>query len=126
VNGLYAWIGIIIIVLGSAAGDCLLAYAMKRIGHVGELRRVRGLLHVVGRVLTSPAFLLGIGCMAIAFFSTLFALRFGDLSLVGPASASLTVIADSIFAKLFLHEHVDRRRWAAAVLVVGGVIMLAQ
>lgn len=124
-NDLYVWVGIVLIVLGSAAGDCLLAYAMKQIGHVGELRRERGTLHVVGRVLSSPAFLLGILCMTLAFFSTLFALRFGDLSLVGPASASLTVIANAIAAKLFLREHVDRRRWTAALLVVGGVVMLA-
>ncbi len=125
-NDLYIWLGIALIVLGSAAGDCLLASAMKRMGHVGELRHKRGTLHVVGRVLSSPAFLLGILCMALAFFSTLFALRFGDLSLVGPASASLTVIANAIAAKLFLHEHVDRRRWTAALLVVGGVVMLAR
>jgi drug/metabolite transporter (DMT)-like permease len=48
-----------------------------------------------------------------------------DLSLVAPASASLTLVTNAIAAKLFLHENVDRRRWTAAVLVCIGVYFLA-
>jgi len=41
----------------------------------------------------------------------------GNLSLVVPASASLTFVANAVAARIFLHEHVGRRRWIAALLV---------
>jgi drug/metabolite transporter (DMT)-like permease len=48
-----------------------------------------------------------------------------NLSLVAPASASLTLVTNAIAAKIFLKENVDRRRWTAAVLVCIGVYLLA-
>jgi drug/metabolite transporter (DMT)-like permease len=80
---------------------------------------------VAGRILRNPSFLLGILAMAMAFYSLLFALSWGDVSLVAPASASLTFVANAIAAKIFLHERVDHRRWMAALLVAGGVLLLA-
>jgi drug/metabolite transporter (DMT)-like permease len=47
------------------------------------------------------------------------------VSLVAPASASLTFVANAVAAKIFLHERVDHRRWIAALLVAGGVVLLA-
>jgi len=55
----------------------------------------------------------------------LYALSLADVSLVAPATASLTYIGNAIAAKLFLRENVDRRRWLAAVFVVIGVALLA-
>jgi drug/metabolite transporter (DMT)-like permease len=63
--------------------------------------------------------------MAISFYSLLFGLSWNDVSLIGPAAASLTFVANAIGAKLFLHEHVDGRRWGAALLVAAGVILMA-
>ncbi len=80
---------------------------------------------VVGRVLSNPSFLLGILAMTLAFYSLLFALSWGDVSLVAPASASLTFGTNAIAAKIFLHERVDRRRWMAALCVAAGVVLLA-
>jgi drug/metabolite transporter (DMT)-like permease len=76
-------------------------------------------------VVTSPLFVAGIFFMAVAFFSLLFALNHMNLSLVGPAAASLTLVTNTIAAKFFLHENVDRRRWTAAALVCIGVYLLA-
>ena len=121
----YTWGAIVIIVLVSTAGDVLLARAMKTVGDVGMLYRRTGLWRVVARVLTNPFFLLGLTAMAVAFFGLLFALSWGDVSLVAPASASLTFVANAVAAKTFLHECVDRRRWIAALLVAGGVLLLA-
>ena len=58
-------------------------------------------------------------------FALLFALNHLDLSLVAPASASLTLVTNAVAGKLFLHENVDRRRWTAALLVCIGVYLLA-
>ena len=121
----YTWGAILVIVIASVAGDVLLSRAMKQVGDVDELRKRSGLLAVIGRVLQNSYFLLGIGAMAIAFFSLLFALSWGDVSLVAPASASLTFVGNAAAAKFFLHERVDRRRWVAAALVACGVAFLA-
>src|ERR1700693_1690667 len=121
----YTWGAVLAVVLASTTGDVLLSRAMKRVGDVGELWRRTGLLTVAGRILRHPSFLLGILAMAMAFYSLLFALSWGDVSLVAPASASLTFVANAIAARIFLHERVDRRRWLAALLVAGGVVLLA-
>ena len=62
--------------------------------------------------------------MAMAFFSNLVGLSWADLSLMGPASAALTFVANAVAAKLFLHENVDRRRWIATIFVCCGVLLL--
>ena len=121
----YAWAAIGLIVLASTTGDVLLSYSMKRVGDVHELLKGRGLLAVIARVLTTPTFFLGLVAMAVAFYSLLFGLSWGNLSLVVPASASLTFVANAVAARIFLHEHVGRRRWIAAFLVAGGVVLMA-
>jgi drug/metabolite transporter (DMT)-like permease len=121
----YTWGAILAVVLASTTGDVLLSRAMKQVGDVGQLWRRSGLLKVAVRILRNPGFLLGIVVMAMAFYSLLFALSWADVSLVAPASASLTFIANAVAARIFLHERVDHRRWMAALLVAGGVALLA-
>ena len=124
-NHLYTWSAIFAIVLASVIGDILLARAMKQVGDVHRLWSRHGLWSVIGGVLSNPNFFFGVTAMAVAFFSLLFALSWGDVSLVAPAAASLTFIGNAFAAKIFLHEKVDRRRWIAAVLVAAGVALLA-
>ena len=121
----YTWSGILVVVLFSVMGDILIARAMKQVGDVHALLRRSGVWTVVVRVLSNSNFFLGVSAMAVAFFSLLFALSWGDVSLVAPAAASLTFIGNAFAAKIFLHEKVDRRRWIAALLVSAGVALLA-
>jgi drug/metabolite transporter (DMT)-like permease len=121
----YTWSSIAMVVLASSGGDVLLSYSMKKVGDVGELRRHHGLATVILRVLRTRTFLVGIACMAVAFYSLLFALSWNDVSLVGPAAASLTFVGNAFAASIFLHENVDRRRWMAALFVAAGVFLLA-
>jgi drug/metabolite transporter (DMT)-like permease len=116
---------IAVIVLSSTAGEVLTAAAMKSIGDLDEIRARAGIKGAIGAVVGSPIFFAGVGFLALAFFSLLFALNHLNLSLVAPASASLTLVTNAIAARLFLHENVDRRRWTAAVLVCVGVYFLA-
>ncbi len=125
VSVLYTWSAILAIVFASVVGDVLLARAMRQVGDVGALWRQAGLGVVIRRTLGNPNFLFGVTAMAVAFFSLLFALSWGDVSLVAPAAASLTFIGNAVAAKIFLHEKVDRRRWIAASLVAAGVALLA-
>jgi multidrug transporter EmrE-like cation transporter len=124
-KAVYTWGAILAIVFASVVGDVLLSRAMKEVGDVGELRRQDGLRVVIQRILGNSHFLIGVVAMAVAFFSLLFALSWGDVSLVAPAAASLTFIGNAVAAKIFLHERVDRRRWIAASLVAAGVALLA-
>lgn len=123
---IYTWTCILATVLAAAAGDVLLAFAMRRIGDIGELRRREGLLAVITRLLSSGTLFAGVFFMAIAFFTNLIGLSWGDLSIVGPASAALTFIANAIAAKYLLRENVDRRRWLATIFVCGGVLLLTR
>jgi len=125
ISNLNAWLAIAAVVLSSCAGDVLLARAMKQIGDLDELRRRRGFLFVGLLVLRNRYFLVGVACMAIAFYSLLYGLSWNNVSLIGPAAASLTFVANAIAARIFLHEHVDHRRWTAALLVAGGVVLMA-
>jgi drug/metabolite transporter (DMT)-like permease len=113
------------IVLSSTAGEVLTAAAMKSIGDLDEIRARSGMKGAIRAVVTCPLFFAGVSFLALAFFSLLFALNHLNLSLVAPASASLTLVTNAIAAKLFLKENVDSRRWTAAVLVCVGVYFLA-
>ncbi|HUY81285.1 MAG TPA: hypothetical protein VMU92_06140 [Acidobacteriaceae bacterium] len=113
------------IVAFATVGDVMIASAMRSIGDLDDIRAHRGLIGAILAVLGSPRFLLGVSFMALSFFSLLFALSHADLSLVAPASASLTFVTNAIAAKFFLHENVDHRRWIAAVLVCAGVALMA-
>ncbi len=121
----HTWSAIAAIVFASVVGDVLLSRAMKQVGDFHELWERHGLGTIVRRVFGNPNFALGVLAMALAFFSLLFALSWGDVSLVAPAAASLTFIGNAFAAKIFLHEEVDHRRWMAAILVAGGVALLA-
>lgn len=122
---LYTWVGIAVIVVTSSAGDVLVSRAMKKIGDVGLLRKEIGIGGVIKRILTSGTFFAGLGAMTLAFFSLLFTLSWADVSLVAPASASLTFVTSALAGKFLLHEKVDHRRWAAALLACAGVALLA-
>src|SRR5271165_5662387 len=121
----YTWGGILVVVFFSVVGDIVIARAMKQVGDVHELWRDSGLWTVIARTLSNPNFFFGVTAMAMAFFSLLFALSWGDVSLVAPAAASLTFIGNAFAARIFLHEKVDRRRWIAVTLVAAGVALLA-
>jgi uncharacterized membrane protein len=121
---MHTWGAILLIAASSVVGDVLMARAMRQVGDVGELRRSIGMVNVIWRTLSNPTFVIAVCAMAVAFFSLLFGLSWGDVSLIGPAAASLTFIGNAFAAKIFLHERVDRRRWMAAVLVGAGVALI--
>ena len=123
---LYTWAGIAVLVLASTVGNVLMSKAMRHGGDLTEIYRRRGVVITVKSVLTNPTMLAAIGFMAVSFFTLLFALSWGDVSLVVPAAASLTFVSNAVAAKIFLKETVDRRRWAAAVLICIGVALLAE
>jgi drug/metabolite transporter (DMT)-like permease len=123
---LHTWTTIFAVVLTSTAGDILIAGGMRKLGDLDDIRAKSGLLGAIKAVLSSGRFLMGIACMALSFFSLLFALSDADLSLIAPATASLTFISTTAAAKFFLKENVDKRRWLAALFVCAGVALLTR
>ena len=113
------------IVLFATVGDLLIASAMRRLD-LDAIRAERGLVGASWAVLTSIRFWGGVFGMACAFFALLYALSHAEVSLIAPASASLTFVTNAVAAKFLLKENVDRRRWAAAVFVCMGVALLTR
>jgi drug/metabolite transporter (DMT)-like permease len=116
---------IVVMVLGATVGETLISAAMKSFD-LDAIRAESGLPGAIKAVVTSPLLFAGIFCMSISFFALLFALSGADLSLVAPATNSLTFIATAFAAKYFLKENVDRRRWLAAIFVAAGVALLTR
>jgi multidrug transporter EmrE-like cation transporter len=113
------------IVVTATAGDILTASAMRQVGDLDVIRARSGIVGAALAVVTNSRFGLGVFCLALSFFSLLFAFSHRDLSLIGPAATSLTFVTNALAAKWFLHEHVDHRRWTAAIFVCIGVALLA-
>jgi drug/metabolite transporter (DMT)-like permease len=113
------------IVLTATAGDILTASAMRQIGDLDRIRAKRGIPGAAVAVVTNGRFGLGVVCLALSFFSLLYAFSHRDLSLIGPAATSLTFVTNAVAARMFLRENVDRRRWTAAIFVCAGVALLA-
>ncbi len=113
------------VVLSSTTGEVTIASAMKSIGDLDLIRARSGIGGAIRAVLSCPRFFIGVFFLAIGFFALLLALNHLNLSLAGPASASLTLVTNAIAGKIFLKENVDRRRWTSALLVCVGVYLLA-
>jgi drug/metabolite transporter (DMT)-like permease len=126
VNHLAVWGGIAAVVIASTVGDVLQSRAMKEIGDLGLVRQSHGIVGVIRRVVTNARFMIGLAFMAVGFFCLLVTLSWGEVSIVGPASASLTFLANALVAHIYLKENVDRRRWMAALFVAAGVALLAR
>jgi drug/metabolite transporter (DMT)-like permease len=122
----YTWSTIVIMVLSTTVGDILLARAMKQVGDLGLLRRTKGVGAVIKAAMLNADMLAALFFFAVGFFTLLVSLSWADLSLVVPATASLTFVTNAIAAKLFLRENVDGRRWLANILVCVGVALLAK
>lgn len=123
---LKVWGVIAFVAAFAVAGEVLIASGMRDLGDLDRIRARSGLLGAIRAVLTNLKFVIGTLCMAFNFFAMLFALSIADLSLAGPAIASLTYIGNAIAAKFVLGEKVDQRRWLATCFVAVGVVLLTR
>ena len=121
---LTTWLIILGLVALNSAGDMSTAKAMRLVGDFSELRRKSGIFGIIRGILTEPWFFIGLLMMTLSFFALLAALSLIDLSIVVPASASMTFLLNLLGAKFILKEHVNRRRWLSGMLVLGGILLL--
>src|ERR1700704_2384571 len=114
---------IAIVVFGGTAGDIAVCHAMKQIGEVHPLRPAV-IARVIARAFRMGWMWIGIGLMAVGFFSLLALLSWADVSVVVPATA-LSYVAGAFGAKFLLHEEVAPTRWAGVLLVCLGVALIS-
>ncbi|MBV9501591.1 MAG: EamA family transporter [Acidobacteriaceae bacterium] len=117
------WLLLGIIVSCTVMADLLQSYEMKRSGE--QRVDARGLARLLGMIAVRRYLLLSIVCMAISFFAFMALVQTAPLSFAVPASAA-TIALETALAKLVLHEAVGKRRTAGALLILGGVLMLAR
>lgn len=112
-----------IVVLGTSGGEVAVSHAMKQIGEVQSFA-LRPLLAFLKRALGENWFWLGVGLLALSFFSLLALLSWEDVSFVIPATA-LTYVTGALAAKWLLGEHLSLSRWAGILLVTLGVALVS-
>ena len=119
-----SWALVAAVVGATVLGDLLQSIEMKRHGEIQSFHP-RGLAKLFYTLARKKFLILGIFFMAISFFAFITLLETADLSFAVPVSAA-SLVLETILAKLVLKERVDARRWAGALLVLGGVVLLAQ
>jgi len=117
------WILLSIVVTATALSDLLQSHEMKRAGE--QSVGARGLARLLRTIAMRRYLILSIVCLAISFFTFMALVQAEPLSFAVPASAS-SFILETVLAKLVLKEDVSVRRGAGALLVLGGVILLAR
>jgi drug/metabolite transporter (DMT)-like permease len=119
-----SWVLVSTVVGSTVLGDLLQSFEMKRHGEIQNFHP-RGIAQLLATLARKKFLILAIFFMAISFFAFMTLLETADLSFAVPVSAA-SLVLETILAKLILKERVDARRWAGALLVLGGVVLLAQ
>ena len=115
------WIYVAVIVGSTAIGEVIGALGMRR--H-GEIHANPGAIGRAFAALARNAYVIGsVVCMAISFFAFLGLLTVADLSFAGPVTA-VSFVIETAMAKFILKERVTWLRWAGALLVIGGVMLV--
>ncbi|MCX6608519.1 MAG: EamA family transporter [Acidobacteria bacterium] len=115
-----AWMYVAIIVVSTVASDLLQSWEMKRQGEMTNF----GIGHLLKTLLSKLPLIASVVFLAISFYAFLALLQVADLSFAVPATA-LSLVAETILARLLLKEKVTAARWAGTALVTCGVYLLA-
>lgn len=117
------WALLAIIVASTVFSDLLQSYEMKQSGE--QRVSARGIARLFRTIAQRKFLLLSIVFMAISFFAFMALIQREPLSFAVPASA-VTFVCEIMLAKFVLSEAVGKRRAAGALLVLGGVLLLAK
>jgi uncharacterized membrane protein len=117
------WFLLILSVISGTAGDLLTAKGMSDHGEIHDFR-LNAVLRIAARLSRNIYIVTGTLAQAVSFFSFVALLGVADLSFAVPATA-LGNVAKTVFARLFLKERVGWRRWAGALLVSFGVLLVS-
>jgi len=107
------------VVLAGTGGEIAATRAMRQCGDL-ENFTIANLLRVLRRAFRQGRMWMGIGLMAVAFYSLLVLLSREPVTFAVPAT-SLSYAVGTLGARIFLGEQVNVVRWAGVVLVCVGV-----
>jgi drug/metabolite transporter (DMT)-like permease len=111
-----------LIVVAGTGGELCVSRAMKVVGEAPSLRPIE-VAKVILRALRVPWMWIGVGMMALAFFSLLGALSIYNVSFVVPVTA-LSYVAGAFGGVVFLREYVGFQRWLGVLLISIGVALV--
>ena len=117
------WLLVAVIVFATTCAELLQTLGMKKHGEIHDFR-LGALGSAFGRVARDPYVVGSVGLMAVSFFAFLALLSVADLSFAVPATAASYVL-ETILARYVLKERISRKRWAGALLVACGVVLVA-
>src|SRR4051812_48543133 len=117
------WLLLSLIVIATVLGDLLQSHEMKRSGE--QRIDARGLARLLRLIFSRRYLVLAILCMAVSFFAFMALVQNAPLSFAVPASA-VTLVFETLLAKFVLKEGIGKRRTLGALLVLGGVVLLAR
>jgi drug/metabolite transporter (DMT)-like permease len=117
------WLLLGLLILSTVLGDLLQSREMKLAGVDGE--SLPGAWRVLQLIVARRYLLLGVLCMAISFFAFLALVQTEPISFAVPASAGSFVL-ETLFAKLWLKERLSPRRTVGALVVAGGILLVAR
>ncbi len=109
-------------IVSQAMGNVLLSHGMKLIAGESQPTSDKW-AWIFSQAAQNPSILLGVGFTVVFFALFATALSKADLSFVLPAIAS-EVVLNVAFADYFLNETVSPTRWAGAVLISIGVVLV--
>jgi drug/metabolite transporter (DMT)-like permease len=115
---------ILIAALIGGTGHVLLSKGMKTVGDLTEAPAGR-LGGMVGRAVSNPWLLAGVGLQATFFFLYLTLLSRANVSQVLPMTA-IDYIVVAFLAQLLLAEVVTPARWAGIAFIVAGVFLVSR
>lgn len=118
-----AWFFVGLIVFSTVASDLLQSWEMKRHGEVTDFGP-SGIARLLKMLVTKLPLLGSIFFLAVSFYAFLALLSVADLSFAVPATA-LSLVAETILARVLLKERVNAARWVGTLLVACGVALLA-
>lgn len=108
--------------VAGTAGELCVARAMKSVGEVKQFTPA-AIYRAFRQAVRTGWMWLGVGLMALGFFSLLGVLSIDNVSFVVPVTAFSYVIG-TLGGKLFLGEKVSRQRWMGVLLVCCGVTLV--
>ena len=122
INSMLKFIYFFMIVVAGTSGELCVSRAMKQVGEVKNFRP-SAVVGVIGRALRVGWMWLGVGLMAVAFFSLLAILSVEKVSFVVPVTA-LSYVAGAVGGRFFLGERISPGRWTGIALVCTGVTLV--
>lgn len=119
-----AWLLLAVVVGCTVTSDLLTSFEMKRHGEIHDLGPT-GIGRALNAMSRKKYLILSIVFMAFSFFAFITLVQTADLSFAVPASA-LSIVFETILARLLLKERVDAWRWWGVCFVAFGVGLLSQ